>query len=311
MNLPLFFDSKNSSILYGMDDNFRFLTNLYIDQKLPRVLMLTGNKGSGKSTLVNHFLYSIFDASNYDQKEKKLAKTSKFLKQFKSEIFSNIIHLRGSEFKTVKIDDIRNLKKNIYQSSISNKDRFIILDDVELFNANSLNALLKLIEEPAKKTFFFLINNKSKPLLETVKSRALEVKIILNENQRIEIIENLINFFNLDIVLDPKSSFLSPGSFVKFNHICKEFDILPANDFIKNLSLLLSLYRKYKDILFINLVFFIVDYYLNELKRENNLRNERIYEIKNFIFGNLNNFLIYNINQNSLINAINSKINHE
>ena len=28
--------------------------------------MLTGNKGSGKSTLVNHFLFSIFDENNYD-----------------------------------------------------------------------------------------------------------------------------------------------------------------------------------------------------------------------------------------------------
>ncbi len=311
MNFPLFFDSKNSLNLFGMNDNFRFLTNLYINQKLPRVLMLSGHKGSGKSTLINHFLYSIFDKSNYDKKEKKLVENSNFLKQFKYEIFSNIIYLSGSDFKTVKIDDVRNLKKKIYQSSILDKDRFIILDDVELFNRTSLNALLKIIEEPTNNTYFFLINNKSKLLLETVKSRALEVKIILNENQRIEIIKNLTSYFKLELVLDPVSSLLSPGNFVKFNHICKEFEVLPANDFIKNLSILLSLYRKYKDILFINLVFFIIDYYLYELKRENKLRNERIYEIKNFIFDNLNNFLIYNINQNSLINAINSKINHE
>ena len=292
MNFPLFFDSKNSLNLFGMNDNFRFLTNLYINQKLPRVLMLSGHKGSGKSTLINHFLYSIFDKSNYDKKEKKLVENSNFLKQFKYEIFSNIIYLSGSDFKTVKIDDVRNLKKKIYQSSILDKDRFIILDDVELFNRTSLNALLKIIEEPTNNTYFFLINNKSKLLLETVKSRALEVKIILNENQRIEIIKNLTSYFKLELVLDPVSSLLSPGNFVKFNHICKEFEVLPANDFIKNLSILLSLYRKYKDILFINLVFFIIDYYLYELKRENKLRNERIYEIKNFIFDNLNNFLI-------------------
>ena len=42
-------------------------------------------------------------------------------------------------------------------------DRFIIFDDVELFNHNSLNALLKLIEEPTKKNYFLLINNKSRP----------------------------------------------------------------------------------------------------------------------------------------------------
>ena len=30
--------------------------------------MLTGLKGSGKSTLINHFLFSIFDKENYDKK---------------------------------------------------------------------------------------------------------------------------------------------------------------------------------------------------------------------------------------------------
>ena len=59
------------------------------------------------------------------------------------------------------------------------KDRFIILDDIELFNLNSLNALLKIIEEPTQKNYFILINNKTRPLLETLKSRALEIKIFL------------------------------------------------------------------------------------------------------------------------------------
>ena len=38
-----------------------------------------------------------------------------------------------------------------------NKERFIILDDIELFNKNSLNALLKVIEEPNKEIIFFLL----------------------------------------------------------------------------------------------------------------------------------------------------------
>ena len=37
--------------------------------------------------------------------------------------------------------------------------------------------------------------------------------------------------------------------------------IFPSNDFVENLSILLNLYKKNKDILFINLIFFIVDYY--------------------------------------------------
>jgi DNA polymerase-3 subunit delta' len=311
MNYPVFFDNKNSLNLFNLRENFKFISELYSKKNLPKVLMFTGNKGSGKSTLINHFLYSVFDSDNYDKETLSIAENSSFLGQFQNNIFSNIIYIKGADYKSVKIEDIRNLKKQILQSTISKKDRFIIFDDVELFNQNSLNALLKIIEEPSQKNYFFLINNKRKPLLETIKSRAVEIKIILNEKQRLEIINKLVNLYKLDLILEPKPSQLSPGNFVKFNFICKEYDILPTNNFIENLSLLIDIYKKKKDILIINLLFYLTDQYLKHIKDKNLVKNDKIFEIKDHIINNLNNFILYNINQNSLINAINEKLNHE
>lgn len=310
MRFPKFFDSKHSLKLYGLNNYFTFLVSLYSIKKLPKVLLLSGEKGIGKSTLVNHFLFSIFD-NKYDFKNFTFSELSKIYKEFKENVFSNIIYLSGSDFKTVKVEDIRNLKTKILQSTILNMDRFVILDDVELFNLNSLNALLKLIEEPGKKNYFILINNKSKPLIETIKSRSLEIKIILNEKQKKEIIHKLIKHFKVELSLDPDKSLLSPGNFLKFNYICKENDISLSNDFVKNLTLLLNLYKKNKDILFINLAFFLADFYFKDLKNNKIFTNEKIYDTKNFVFENLNKYLIYNINQNAFINAINNKLNYE
>ena len=311
MSYPIFFDSKNSLNLFGLKIILNFLRNLYSKKKLPRVLMLSGNKGTGKSTLINHFIYSIFDFQKYDLERLSLTENSSLYKQYKENIFSNIIYINGSDFKSVKVEDIRNLRTKIFQSTISDKDRFIILDDVEVFNHNSLNALLKIIEEPSKKNYFFLINNKSKMLLETIKSRSIELKIILSENQRLEIIDKLINHFKLELILDPKKSKLSPGNFIKFNHIFKENNISISNDLIENISLLLSLYKKEKNILFINIAVFISDYYFRHLKEKNILKNDKIYEIKNYIFNNLNNLKLYNINQNALIGNLRAKLNYE
>ncbi len=311
MKHPVFFDSKNSSTLFGLSKNFEFLTRLYENQKLPKVLMFSGNKGVGKSTLINHFLYSIFDKNNYDKEKLTLLESSKLPVQFKNNTFSNLIYINGEDFKSVKIDDIRVLKKKFFQSSILNKHRFIIFDDVELFNINSINALLKIIEEPNNNDYFFLIYNKTKPILDTIKSRSIEIKIMLTENQRLKITEKLSKFFNQDLVLDPNDTFLTPGHFIKYNYILREYQIYPKNDFVENLSSLLSLYKKEKNFIFINIIFFLIELYLKDLKNKNIHKKDKIYEIKNFIFDDLNSFLMYNMNQNSLIREINSKLKYE
>ena len=310
MDFPTYFDSKNSLNLYGLEKDFNFLSNLYSLKKLPKVLMLSGLKGCGKSTLINHFLFSIFDEANYNKDKLKILDSSILLKQLKNDIFQNIIFLQGSEFKSIKVEDIRNLKSKILQSSIVNKDRFIILDDVELFNTNSLNALLKIIEEPSKKNYFILINNKTKPLIDTIRSRCLEMKIILDESKRIETINKLVNFYKLEKILDPNQSKLTPGNFLKFNYICHENKISLYDDFSKNLSILLNLYKKNKDSVFINLVFYLADFFFKELKDKNVIKIDKFYEDKAYVLDNLNKFFTFNLSQNSLINAINSKLNN-
>ena len=203
--------------LLGLDEKFNFLIKLYNLKKFPKVLMLTGKKGIGKYTLVNHFLTHVFDKDNYDSKNKIINNLTDFYKQYSNNIFPNIIYLSGNSFNTIKVDDIRKLKSTILKSTMSNRERFVVLDDIELFNLNSLNALLKIIEEPAINNYFILINNKTKPLIETITSRTLEIRVTLTNTKRVEIIDALINKYSLQPCIDYNISNLSPGDFVFFN----------------------------------------------------------------------------------------------
>jgi len=309
MTFPSYFNAKKSFKLFGLINEFDLLKKLYLSNKLPQAIILSGKKGSGKSTLINHFLYYLFDKKNYDESSLELSVASDFHNQFINNIFPNIIYLNGSDYNNNKIEDIRNLKKIIYQTSISDKPRFIIFDDVELFNNNSLNSLLKIIEEPSKKNHFILIDNKSKPLLKTVHSRCLDFKIILNEDKRHNIIESLIKLFNLKVVINTKESKLTPGSFIKFNYILDENKILVNDDFQKNLEYILQLYKKEKNIIFIDMILFLTNNYFNNLNKKSIYSKEKIINYKNFVFENINKFFLYNLNQNALLSSIKNKMN--
>ena len=308
MTLPIYFDSKKSLNLFGLIEDFLFIKRLYTNNKLPKVLMLSGKKGSGKSTLINHLIFYIHDKENYDEKNYEYSSESKFYNQFINNINSNLIYLSGSNFKNSQIEDVRLLKEKIFQTSIDSNPRFIILDEVELFNNNSLNALLKTIEEPTKNNYFLLINNKTKPLIETVKSRCLEIKIILDEEKRSGIIDSLIKKYKINLVIDPKSSQLTPGNYIKFNYIFEENNIFIEKNFIDNLTILLGLYKKNKDTIFIDMTLFLADSYLNVLKNKKLLSHEKIIELKRFIFDSIHKYFLYNLNQKALLNNINNKI---
>ena len=311
MIVPKFFNSKKSVNLYGLSENFIFLRNLYKMKIFPKVLMLSGKKGSGKSTLINHLMFSIFDSQNYDENNNKLNDISSFYNQFLNNMFPNIINLSGSDYKNIKIEDIRILKKKIFQTVISNQPRFIVFDDVELFNNNSLNALLKIIEEPSKNNYFILINNNSKPLLDTIKSRCMDIKIILNKEKKNNIIKYIINELNIKLTIDPKNSKLSPGNFIKFNNILNENKIDIKSDYLTNLGILLNLYKKDKDMIFVDIILFLTDEYLNVLQKKRVFSTSKSIEYKKFIFRSINDFFLYNLNQNALLNNISTKINYE
>ena len=112
-------DPRNSLALFGLGNKLDFLIKLHNLRKLPKVLMISGKKGVGKFTLINHFLTYVYDKNNYDLKNRLINNETQFYKQYLDNIFPNIIYLSGANFKNVKVDDIRDLKLTILKRWIS------------------------------------------------------------------------------------------------------------------------------------------------------------------------------------------------
>jgi len=170
--------------LIGHDINLQNFLFLYKTNKLPTKILLSGKKGIGKSLIVQNFLLKIFDD-----------KDSNLL--IKNQSHANVLYVKKkSDKKYIEIDQIREIVKFTNQSAFNNKSRFIIIDDAEFLNINSSNALLKSLEEPNYNVYFFLIYNSDNKILDTIKSRCLEIKINIKKED-VELIVN--NYFNNNI----------------------------------------------------------------------------------------------------------------
>ena len=164
--------------LIGHKSHLNNFTSLYLANKLPTKILLSGKRGIGKSLLVKHFLVKVFN----DDKSSLL---------IENETHANVLFIKKKENKkTIEIDQIREIIKFTNQSTFNNKSKFIIIDNVEYLNINSSNALLKSLEEPNANVFFFLIFNPAMNILDTIKSRCLEYKVDLTLEETKLVVDN-------------------------------------------------------------------------------------------------------------------------
>ena len=311
MNIHQFFDPKKTTELIGLQSYLLFFNELILREKFPKVMLLSGEKGIGKSTLTNHLMSIVFDKKNYDVKKNLINENSIYYSQYQDNLFPNIINFKASNSKNITIEDVRNLKDILSKTPINFGKRFIIIDDVETLNTNCLNGLLRIIEEPKKNDNFILINNKSQPILDTIKSRAIEIKIIMNEDQIEKVSSFLLNKFNQKVIFDRNLIKCSPGNFLKYNYIFNQNKLNIDEKYTYNLKKILALYKKEKDIFFRDILLFYSEYYLQKIRINKDLNYKKAIAKRSLILNNINDFFLYNLNQDTLIRSMENNIFYE
>ena len=164
--------------IYGNElNNF---VSLYKRNKLPNRILLKGRKGIGKCTLAYHLINFILSEKEdfaYNTDSLKIDERNKSYKLILNGSSPNFFLIDiESDKKYIDISQIRSLIKNLNTSSLNNKPRFIIFDNSEYLNKNSINALLREIEAPKNNVYFILIQDHTR-LLPTLTSRFVKFDI--------------------------------------------------------------------------------------------------------------------------------------
>ena len=304
--------SENTKI-YGMDFFFKEIVELYEQKKMPNKILLSGKKGSGKSTLAYHLINYILSKNeeykynlenlciNEDNKSYKLLQNNSHPNFFLIDLLI--------EKKNIDVGQIREMISYTNKSTFNDSARFILIDNVENLNKNSINALLKVIEEPNENVFFILINNSEKNILPTLKSRCLTFKIHLTFNETLNISnsileKNVLDFVNFDLL----SYYNSPGDIISLFNFAEDKSINLKDHTISSFINLLienNYYKKNKPvkILLINLIelFFLKEYMIT------NTKTSLINFYHKFI-KKINNTEKFNLDEESLFLEFKSKL---
>ena len=262
-----------SKELFIFKKEIKFISNLYINKKLPQTILFTGEKGIGKLNAAYHlinFILSKDEVNEYCITTNKINSKNKTYNLLLKNIHPNLflISLKDKK-KNIDIEQIKNMKNFLNITSFNNKPKIVLIDGSEYLNLSSSNSLLKSLEESLYNVFFILVHDIKKNLLSTIKSRCIQFKFFLNNDDHEKRINDILdNQFN-DLSSDFKNKYISPLFFKSLLEYCNKnnlqiheinldkllSDIFKKKDYKKNefvlknffLLVQLFLYKKIKE----------------------------------------------------------------
>lgn len=148
------------------------------------------------------------------------------------------LHLLDAEGAIIKIDQIRQLQKDLSFRPLEADYKICLIDGAEWMNAAAGNALLKTLEEPQGRTLLILLTAKPEGLLDTIRSRCQRLPFRRLAQQRLaEVLETRLE---LDEVEAKVLAALSEGSFKKALGSSHELYLERRRDLIRSLVALSS-----------------------------------------------------------------------
>ena len=288
--------------LFEHKEIFNQLYKLSKNDTLPNKILLSGEKGIGKSTLAYHLINFVLSENEefcYDYENNIINSDNKSYKLIQNKSNPNFYLIDVlDDKKNIDINQIRELIINLNKSSFNKKKRFVLIDNIELLNLNSINALLKILEEPNENINFILINN-NKRVLPTLKSRCLNFKVFLTKDQSIRIVNQLLND-DVNTIINNKlfDYYTTPGKLFKLIKLSQEYDLDLVNfDLNTTITTIIKdkIYKKDKSI--IEIIYSFIELYFR-----NNISIENISLIKSYHYflEKINNTRTYNLDEEIL-----------
>ena len=292
----------NQTKLFGLNKFINEFIDLANDNILPNKILLSGYKGIGKSTLAYHLINYILSKNekfNYDVNEFKINIENQSFKTTINKSNPNLIVIDiDQDKKLIDIDQIRDLIQNLNKSSLNNKPRFVLIDNIKFLNVNSTNALLKILEEPPSNVFFILINS-NRNILKTLVSRCTNFKIKLTNQECLEISSNLVGGnLSKKINMNLINYYSTPGNIYNLYRFAEKNKYDLSNLNLKELLKIIINNKHYKDNLYIKyLIYDFIEFYFRQINFD---FSSKIYDKYSYFLKKISEINKFNLNEESL-----------
>jgi DNA polymerase-3 subunit delta' len=179
--------------LIGHEPAEAALRQLFDSLRLPHALLLSGPRGIGKATLAFRLARYVLSGGGEGGLDMFGAPVEPGLGVSpESGVFRRVAAGGHADLLTVErafdprrkrlrseivVDDVREIGAFLHLTAAEGGWRVVIVDGADAMNRNAANALLKILEEPPRRTVLLLVAHSPGRLLPTIRSRCRQMKL--------------------------------------------------------------------------------------------------------------------------------------
>jgi DNA polymerase III subunit delta' len=151
----------------GHDRQKQMLAALVDKDKLPHALLFAGPDGVGKRVLAVELIKNLFCEQG------RACGSCRPCRALTAGHHPDFTIL--SRETSIKIDELRAIRKDVYEPPYEAPVRAIVIDNADLMTREAGNALLKTLEEPPPSNVFILVSSREQEIPLTVRSRCMRI----------------------------------------------------------------------------------------------------------------------------------------
>jgi len=160
---PISFDE-----VVGNEDVIDYLSEIVLKGKeVPNAFLLHGPTGCGKTTV------------------------ARIISNLLGCIDEDLTEIDNATFRG--IDTVRQMNRNSRFNTTGGGPRVFLIDEIHKMTSDAQNAMLKLLEDPPRSTYFILCTTEPNKLLPTIRGRCISLQMkVLNDTEMTKVLKRII-----------------------------------------------------------------------------------------------------------------------
>ena len=176
-------DPRANPILLGHDAAEATILDAMFAGRMHHAWLITGPEGVGKATLAYRFARRLL-AGRPTEENLALDAANPVFRRVAAASHADMLTIeraydpKRKRMRTqIAVDDVRKVNGFMHLTSAEGGWRVVVVDGAEEMNANSANALLKILEEPPPRAVLLLVSSSPGKLLATIRSRCRRLRL--------------------------------------------------------------------------------------------------------------------------------------